>query len=1215
MATAELPADTRPRARTTTVATPTAVSAVRPLLAALASLKLTVVLLSLSIFLVLAGTLAQRFYDVWEPVNHVFRSLVAWIELRWFLPRTLAEPSASVGFPFFGGWLLGGALTANLLAAHAIRFKVSARGRRLVAGLLVLIAGVAATWAVIQSGLQDTLLSQLSPRLANGLWHGLRALIGGAGLALGWVVAITWPQVRGTNAKWLWGLGAVTATLLLALTVTLFANPDWRLDASGLRILWQLFKGLGAAAVLLAGCWLLFAKRAGVVLLHAGVALLMASELHTGLTAVESQMQIVEGDTAAYSEDMRSVELAVVDKSDPQVDQVVRVPGALIAAAADAEGDAAVIDDPQLPVKLRVERYLPNSIVRWRTSGDASPADAGLGQLRTVDAAKSSVGVDTEQTHDTPAAYVKLLAKDDGQSLGTFLLHPHFYPQVVETPGGQPYEVALRYRRLEKPYRVQLLKLTAEQYVGTDTAKHYESLVRLTDPAHNVDRTISIWMNNPLRYAGDTLYQSNATVIPGGRSVTGLQVMTNSGWLVPYLACVIVGVGMFAHFALAIARFVRRRNEEAARAEAAADEDAAVSPFWIDRSLTRDWKLPVVWVPALIVLVFASWIASRARPPREDATKFHLSQAAALPVAANGRVQPLDTLARNTLAAISGKETYDDGSTPKETERLPAIQWLLEVASDKRGWQKHPVFRIENLDVLQALSLEPRSGFRYSLMELLEGENAEVFDEQVRLARQELATVGEVDKLQLGQRKFLEAYDKLQRVIMLTEVFGVTELSGSTQQEAIASLQAAKERIVRLNDRQPPAPLPLPPAEVDGRWQTPLEADFAEVMRKVARQSDGAHPGLPLLTDVLDAYAAGDVAKFNAALDDYRQWIDGQAAAEAEHEAELAAAGERGTRKFVERLAPERIAWEVTYNRLNLFAVCKALYIVAFLLACAAWLGWTEGFNRSANWLLWLTFTLHTAAIVARIYISGRPPVTNLYSSAVFIGWGAVLFALVFEIVYRNGIGNLLAAAIGFPSLVVASNLAVGDTFTVMQAVLDTQFWLATHVVCISLGYTTTFVAGFLGIIWLVLGWLTHVLSDRDQKNVTRMIYGTLCFAIFFSFVGTVLGGLWADDSWGRFWGWDPKENGALMIVLWNAVVLHARWGKLVGPRGLAVLAVFGNVVTAWSWFGVNQLGVGLHSYGFTSGITIALIGFAASQLALMAAAALPQRRPSPAAV
>ena len=91
---------------------------------------------------------------------------------------------------------------------------------------------------------------------------------------------------------------------------------------------------------------------------------------------------------------------------------------------------------------------------------------------------------------------------------------------------------------------------------------------------------------------------------------------------------------------------------------------------------------------------------------------------------------------------------------------------------------------------------------------------------------------------------------------------------------------------------------------------------------------------------------------------------------------------------------------------------------------------------------------------------------------------------------------------------------------------------------------------------------------------------------------GTVLGGLWADDSWGRFWGWDPKENGALMIVLWNAVVLHARWGGIIRDRGLAVLAIIGNIVTGWSWFGVNELGVGLHSYGFTEGVLFWLMIF-----------------------
>ena len=126
-----------------------------------------------------------------------------------------------------------------------------------------------------------------------------------------------------------------------------------------------------------------------------------------------------------------------------------------------------------------------------------------------------------------------------------------------------------------------------------------------------------------------------------------------------------------------------------------------------------------------------------------------------------------------------------------------------------------------------------------------------------------------------------------------------------------------------------------------------------------------------------------------------------------------------------------------------------------------------------------------------------------------------------------------------------------------MQAVLDTNFWLATHVVCITLGYATTLLAGMLGAADdRAAATSPAVLDDDQRRQLTRMTYGTLCFAIFFSFIGTVLGGLWADDSWGRFWGWDPKENGALMIVIWNAIVLHARWGKMVGERGLAALAV-----------------------------------------------------------
>jgi ABC-type transport system involved in cytochrome c biogenesis permease subunit len=234
--------------------------------------------------------------------------------------------------------------------------------------------------------------------------------------------------------------------------------------------------------------------------------------------------------------------------------------------------------------------------------------------------------------------------------------------------------------------------------------------------------------------------------------------------------------------------------------------------------------------------------------------------------------------------------------------------------------------------------------------------------------------------------------------------------------------------------------------------------------------------------------------------------------------------------------------------------------------------------------------------------------VTNLYSSAVFIGWAGMLLGLVLEAIFKLGFGNIIAAVAGFSTLLIAHFLSLdGDTLIVMQAVLDTNFWLATHVTCVTLGYATTFVAGLLGILYIVMGFFTPKLSGDLSKALSRMIYGTLCFAIFFSFVGTVLGGLWADDSWGRFWGWDPKENGALIIVLWNALILHARWGAMVRDRGLAVLAVVGNIVTSWSWFGVNELGVGLHSYGFTEGVLLALGIFVASQLALVGIGCLPK--------
>jgi ABC-type transport system involved in cytochrome c biogenesis permease subunit len=282
----------------------------------------------------------------------------------------------------------------------------------------------------------------------------------------------------------------------------------------------------------------------------------------------------------------------------------------------------------------------------------------------------------------------------------------------------------------------------------------------------------------------------------------------------------------------------------------------------------------------------------------------------------------------------------------------------------------------------------------------------------------------------------------------------------------------------------------------------------------------------------------------------------------------------------------KRVSFEAFFNSASPFWYCIWLYVGVFLLACLSWLTWGEPLRRAAFWLLVLALLLQTFGMLGRMYLMQRPLVfvTNLYATAVFIGWMGALAGLGLELVYRKGIGAAVAGLVAFLTAIVGHFLdlaADGDTVGNLQAVLDTNFWLATHVTTVNIGYAAVLVAGCLGIGLILVGLFTSTL-DRDlYRMLGQMMYGVLCFATFFSFVGTVTGGIWGDVSWGRFWGWDPKENGALLIVLMCALILHARWGGMIQPRGMAVLAVLGNVVTLWSWFGVNMLGVGLHSYGF----------------------------------
>ena len=300
---------------------------------------------------------------------------------------------------------------------------------------------------------------------------------------------------------------------------------------------------------------------------------------------------------------------------------------------------------------------------------------------------------------------------------------------------------------------------------------------------------------------------------------------------------------------------------------------------------------------------------------------------------------------------------------------------------------------------------------------------------------------------------------------------------------------------------------------------------------------------------------------------------------------------------------------EALFNRAQPFYLGMVIYLLALLTLFGSWLWKRSLLQPTAFALLLAGAAVHTAGLFARVVLQGRPPVTNLYSSAVFVGWSAVLLGIILERIYRKGFGTAVAGVAGFSSLIVAHHLASdGDTMEMMRAVLDSNFGLATHVVTITIGYSGTFLAGALAIGYTLRRHFAPRLDPVNTKALVSMTYGVICFALFFSFVGTVLGGIWADQSWGRFWGWDPKENGALLIVLWNAVILHARWGGFVRERGLMAMAIFGNVITSLSWFGVNMLGVGLHSYGFMDSAFYALSIFIGSQLLLVGLCLLPRK-------
>ncbi len=577
-------------------------------------------------------------------------------------------------------------------------------------------------------------------------------------------------------------------------------------------------------------------------------------------------------------------------------------------------------------------------------------------------------------------------------------------------------------------------------------------------------------------------------------------------------------------------------------------------------------NFPLISVIVVLTVLFSSFL-------KNDSSEYDFKMFSSLPIMDEGRVQPIDSFSRNLLTMVSGKPTI----TNSDGEKINANEWLLDLITGKPQSFDSPFIRITNKDLLASLKLEPRKGsYRYSYNEIVP--EIPTLEKVVRIAQMK----DERDR-DLYDRESIKLASKL--TILQRTLISFEDPRLLPPDQLFPTVQG----YMKLEEKS--IPLVIPPKK-DEQWRPMMSSLVAAhpVMQEVAKENDlKVSPYALRWGSILISYASDNAKVFNDSLTGYLLSL------------------EKNSSDQLKNIKIERL-----FNQLNIFVKAAWLYLIVFLTSCVGWILRKEKLIRFSASLMTITAIPHTLALIIRSFLSGYPPVTNLYSSAIFIGWGAVLMGILMEYGFKKkgqGFGSIVGGIVGSISLLIAYFLAGdGDTLHQLQAVLDTRFWLATHVITITLGYMATFIAGALGVFYILSGVFSKRMNEQATIDVDRFIYGVTCFALLLSFVGTVLGGLWADDSWGRFWGWDPKENGALLIVTWGAIMLHARWGKIIKIRGFAVMAVFGNIVTAWSWFGVNQLSVGLHSYGFTDSAGRWLTIFCLSQIFICIVGFIPKK-------
>lgn len=593
----------------------------------------------------------------------------------------------------------------------------------------------------------------------------------------------------------------------------------------------------------------------------------------------------------------------------------------------------------------------------------------------------------------------------------------------------------------------------------------------------------------------------------------------------------------------------------------------------------------------------------------------------------DGRVKPFYTVARFALLQFLGKSRVSFATQDGKTHRLHYSEWLLDVLFRGEVAKEMPVFIVDNSEVVVTIGVSPKSKRdRYSYSELLPGR-----ERLASLAAQFAEKQKQYEDSEKDPQYLLEPVESmiltLGRNVSSFEYL-IAQFGFARQGELLVNanilppeLNQLAQRLdtVEMIDKMPEMTLDQ---LVSAIRQDPGEDEEARLFTGALRllffhASSGR--GLSLIPpqgkDDEVWVSGGDLLIAGLGSKDQRPWAREQlgklrtlvqaAKDPAAFEVALKEFSDEQRRLTSERGLAEgkRAGMEVNLYRgfggFSWFTWSLITFVFAFIFLAFSWLTPGSRIGKTlllvAGILAFVGFAFDTYGMTLRSLIRHRPPITNLYDTILFITASAVLLGLFLEWLTRLGIGTFTAVISGLLGMFLAMKYEAKeatDTIGQLQAVLDTNFWLATHVTIINIGYAAGLVAAIIGIVYLTSRFVSHF-TGRENKPLgqalTRMNYGVICFCLFFSLVGTVLGGIWANYSWGRFWGWDPKENGALMICLWTLVILHGRMAGWIREIGVHMNSILLAIIVTFSWWGVNNLGVGLHSYGFTEGVWGAL--------------------------